>query len=42
MVSHKKGEGPRRFGQPKKGDLTKVDLTGFSDHFPVVVEVFDA
>lgn len=42
MVSHKKGEGPRRFGQPKKGDLTKVDLTGFSDHFPVVVEVSDA
>ena len=39
MVSHKTGEGPRRFGLPK-GDATKnVVKTGFSDHFPVVVKV---
>jgi endonuclease/exonuclease/phosphatase family metal-dependent hydrolase len=39
MVSHKSGEGPRRFGL-LKGDVAKnVDLTGFSDHFPVGVTV---
>lgn len=39
MVSHKTGEGPRRFGLPK-GDASKnVDKTGYSDHFPVVLKV---
>lgn len=39
MVSHKTGEGPRRFGLPK-GDVAKnVVKTGYSDHFPVVLKV---
>jgi len=30
-----KGEAPRRFGRPSK----KVDLDGYSDHFPILMEV---
>lgn len=39
MVSHKTGEGPRRFGLPKGDAAKNVDLTGYSDHFPVGVMV---
>lgn len=39
MVSHKTGEGPRRFGLPKGKPDKFVDKTGFSDHFPVGVMV---
>lgn len=35
MVSHRLGEGPRRFGLPKGNAAENVDPTGFSDHFPV-------
>ena len=39
MVSHRKGEGPIRFGLPK-GDASKnVNTDGFSDHFPVGILV---
>jgi len=38
MVSTSSGEGPIRFGLPK-GDPSKVDLDGYSDHFPVTVTV---
>lgn len=38
MVSHRVGEGPRRFGLPK-GNPANVDQTGFSDHFPVAVMI---
>lgn len=39
MVSHKKGEGPIRFGLPK-GDVGKnINTDGFSDHFPVGIVV---
>ena len=41
MVSHKTSEGPIRFGLPK-GDATKVNLDGYSDHFPVVIQLVDA
>lgn len=42
MVSHKKGEGPIRFGLPK-GDASKnVDVEGYSDHFPVGILVREA
>lgn len=39
MVSHKTGQGPRRFGLPKGDAVKNVDKTGFSDHFPVVLKV---
>lgn len=39
MVSHKTGEGPRRFGLPKGNAAKNVNKTGFSDHFPVVLKV---
>ena len=39
MVSHKTGEGPRRFGLPKGNAAKHVDTTGFSDHFPVVLRI---
>lgn len=38
MVSHRKGEGPIRFGLPK-GDVSRVNQDGFSDHFPVGIHV---
>lgn len=39
MVDHRVGHGPRRFGLPK-GDAAKfVDETGFSDHFPVSIQI---
>ena len=38
MVDHRTGQGPRRFGLPK-GDVSKVDVTGYSDHFPVSVMI---
>jgi hypothetical protein len=34
MVSDSVSKGPVRFGLPK-GDPNKVDLSGYSDHFPV-------
>ena len=41
MVSHKVGEGPIRFGLPK-GDADKnVNQSGFSDHFPVGVQIVE-
>lgn len=39
MVSHKTGEGPRRFGLPKGNAAKNVTKSGFSDHFPVVLKV---
>jgi len=39
MVSHLKGEGPRRFGLPDGDADENVTLDGFSDHFPVGVMV---
>lgn len=39
MVSHKKGEGPIRFGLPKGNADANVNTDGFSDHFPVGVLV---
>jgi len=39
MVSHKKGEGPIRFGLPKGNAATNVNRDGYSDHFPVGVFV---
>ena len=39
MVSHKTGEGPRRFGLPKGNASKNVDKTGFSDHFPIVLKI---
>lgn len=35
MVSHRVGEGARRFGLPDGDPAGNVDPTGFSDHFPV-------
>jgi len=42
MVSHRVGEGPRRFGLPKGDAAGNVDATGFSDHFPVSVLIREA
>lgn len=39
MVSHRKGEGPIRFGLPKGDAVENVNPDGFSDHFPVAVVV---
>ncbi|MEN1727230.1 MAG: endonuclease/exonuclease/phosphatase family protein [Pseudomonadota bacterium] len=39
MVSHKKGEGPIRFGLPKGNAADNVNTSGFSDHFPVGIMV---
>ena len=42
MVSDSKSYGPIRFGLPK-GDVAKnIDQNGFSDHFPVSIEVVEA
>ena len=38
MVDHRTGFGPRRFGLPK-GKPSRVDETGYSDHFPVSVMI---
>jgi len=40
MVSHRVGEGPLRFGLPR-GRPDRVNLDGFSDHFPVSVRVVE-
>lgn len=42
MVSHKKGEGPIRFGLPKGNASSNVNEDGFSDHFPVGILVHEA
>jgi len=39
MVSHRVGEGPRRFGLPKGDAAKNVDTSGFSDHFPVSITI---
>jgi hypothetical protein len=39
MVSHRKGEGPIRFGLPGGNASENVDLDGLSDHFPVGIVV---
>lgn len=39
MVSHKKGEGPIRFGLPKGNADKNINLDGYSDHFPVGILV---
>ncbi|MEL6919673.1 MAG: endonuclease, partial [Pseudomonadota bacterium] len=41
MVSHRKGEGPIRFGLPDGDAAENVNTDGFSDHFPVVVQVME-
>lgn len=42
MVSHRKGEGPFRFGLPKGNAAANVNEDGFSDHFPISVIVREA
>lgn len=39
MVSHRKGEGPIRFGLPKGDAAENVTENGFSDHFPIGILV---
>jgi len=39
MVDHKEGSGPIRFGLPKGNAAQNVNDKGFSDHFPVSVEI---
>ncbi len=39
MVDHRVGDGPIRFGLPKGDAAANVNQAGFSDHFPVVVEI---
>jgi endonuclease/exonuclease/phosphatase family metal-dependent hydrolase len=39
MVSDSKNEGPIRFGLPKGNAAKYINENGFSDHFPVAVEV---
>lgn len=39
MTSHRVGEGPIRFGLPKGDAANNVNTDGFSDHFPVSVEI---
>ncbi|MEM8961266.1 MAG: endonuclease/exonuclease/phosphatase family protein [Acidobacteriota bacterium] len=42
MVSHKKGEGPIRFGLPKGNTSKNTNEDGYSDHFPVGIRVREA
>lgn len=42
MVSHRKGEGPFRFGLPKGDASENVNSNGYSDHFPVGILVSEA
>jgi hypothetical protein len=39
MVDHHVGEGPIRFGLPKGDAAKNVNQNGYSDHFPVTVNV---
>jgi hypothetical protein len=39
MVDHRVGQGPIRFGLPKGDSANNVNTTGYSDHFPVTVQV---
>jgi hypothetical protein len=39
MVSHRVSEGSLRFGLPKGNPAKNIDEAGFSDHFPVAVEI---
>jgi len=39
MVSHRVGEGPIRFGLPKGNAAANVNQDGFSDHFPVSIQI---
>ena len=41
MVSTKSSEGPIRFGLPKGNADKNVNPDGYSDHFPVVLEVLE-
>ncbi|MEM8554748.1 MAG: endonuclease/exonuclease/phosphatase family protein [Pseudomonadota bacterium] len=40
MVDNSVSRGPRRFGLPK-GKASKVDLDGYSDHFPVSIRLIE-
>lgn len=42
MVDHRVGVGPIRFGLPKGNAIANVNTSGFSDHFPVSVEIVEA
>lgn len=42
MVSHKKGEGPIRFGLPKGNPAKHINLAGYSDHFPIGIVVCES
>ncbi|MEO1262850.1 MAG: endonuclease/exonuclease/phosphatase family protein [Bacteroidota bacterium] len=42
MVSHRKGEGPIRFGLPNGNPGKNINEDGFSDHFPVGILVREA
>jgi predicted extracellular nuclease len=39
MVDHRVGEGALRFGLPKGDVAANVDVNGYSDHFPVSVQI---
>jgi len=39
MVDHRVGQGPIRFGLPKGDAASNVNTAGFSDHFPVSVQI---
>ncbi|MCR9260916.1 MAG: hypothetical protein NXH95_14425 [Pseudomonadaceae bacterium] len=39
MVDHRTGRGPIRFGLPKGNTANNVNQAGYSDHFPVVIEI---
>ena len=39
MVDHRVGQGPIRFGLPKGDEQANINRNGFSDHFPVSVEI---
>jgi endonuclease/exonuclease/phosphatase family metal-dependent hydrolase len=41
MVDHRVAEGPIRFGLPKGDAAKNVDISGFSDHFPVSVVLYE-
>lgn len=42
MVSDRPGEGATRFGLPKGNVAANVNTAGYSDHFPVSVQLIDA
>jgi predicted extracellular nuclease len=42
MVDHRVGEGALRFGLPKGDIAGNVDINGYSDHFPVSVQIAES